>query len=348
MSARQVIAVASALFAITATTTACGSGDQPPGGENRPSSIQEGTTTYPVTLSNCGTDYTYDGPPERVVVMNGGSVAETSSLLALGVGDRIVANAQSYGTSDVPGRAEAIAALPTGGITLNDLQDIPREAMIGLRPDLVISTHSGGFAAESGFATREDLAGLGANTYVPATACGEAGTVTAAPTIEDSHVMLRDLGLIFDVSGKAEQLIADSMKVVDEVSAKVQGRPVKKVVVVFPGMGTDDLSSIAANGVWNDILARAGAENPFADSSGNVFATVSKEQLAATPVDALVLVNYMNPDPEGNARKILAEFPQWPATRDQRLLVLSDSIYFGPSNDVAVDRIARLVHPDAF
>ena len=40
---------------------------------------------YPVTLENCGVEEKFTKAPSRVVVMNGASVAEVSTLLALGV-----------------------------------------------------------------------------------------------------------------------------------------------------------------------------------------------------------------------------------------------------------------------
>jgi iron complex transport system substrate-binding protein len=341
-------ATALVVAALALTVTACGGGTPIPATDAATQSAGEGKTHYPLTITNCGKPYTFTKAPSRVVVMNGGSVAEVSSLLALGLGSRIVANAQNYGASDVPGRADAIKALPTGGVTLNNQQDIPREAMLGLRPDFVISTYEGGFAADNGFATRDDLAKVGANTYVPQHACGATGTVVGKPAIQNSYDLLRDLGRIFDVPDKAAQVIAASRQKVAAAADKVKGKPAKNVLLVFPGMGADDFSSIAAAGMWNDILAQAGAANPFDDPAGAEFATVSKEKLATTPIDALIVVNYQNPDPDGSARKILAQFPQWDATRNNRYLVLSDSIYLGPSNDVAVDKIARLVHPDAF
>ena len=338
-----------AVAALALTVAACGSGNASAPATGMPAAqAGEGKTHYPLTITNCGKQYTFSKAPSRVVVMNGGSVAEVSSLLALGLGGRIVANAQSYGASDVSGRADAIKALPTGGIKLNDQQDIPREAMLGLRPDFVISTYEGGFAADNGFATRDELAKVGANTYVPQHACGATGMVAGKPTIQNSYDLLRDLGKIFDVPGKADTVIADAQAKVAAVAAKVRGKAAKNVLLVFPGMGADDFSSIAAAGMWNDILAKAGATNPFDDPTGAEFATVSKEKLATTPIDALIVVNYQNPDPDGSAKKILAQFPQWDATKAGRYLVLSDSIYLGPSNDVAVDKIARIVHPDAF
>ena len=119
-----------------------------------------------MTLDNCGRKETFTKAPSRVVVMNGASVAEVSTLLALGLQDKIVANQQGYGMSEVAGRAAAIKALPTGDIKLNEAYDIPREAMFGLRPDLVLSITTYGFDQKNGFATREQLKQVGAGSYV--------------------------------------------------------------------------------------------------------------------------------------------------------------------------------------
>ncbi|WP_107658896.1 ABC transporter substrate-binding protein [Nocardia suismassiliense] len=340
-----------ALAASTLTVTGCTT-TVTDAADHRPSAAAtEGVTKYPVSLDNCGKTYTYTEAPKRVVVMNGGSVGEVAALLALGVADRVVANAQSYGASDVPGRAAAIEALPTGQITPNSLQDIPREAMLNQHPDLVISTGGGGFAADQGFATRAELAAAGANTYVPRANCGVTGAVTGTPTIEDSYALLRDLGTIFDVPGRAERLIADSQRAIAETAGLVAGQPKKNVLLVFPGMGmgdSSDFSAIAEGGIWNDVIGKAGGVNPFDRDDGTTFVTISKEQLAVTPIDGLVVVNYRSPDIDAVAERILAQFPQWAAARSKNYAVLSDSIYLGPSNDVAVRRIAALVHPEQF
>lgn len=346
MKRAAALALAVGTLAVTGcSTTVTESASTPP------AAATEGVTKYPVTVANCGNGYTFTEAPKRVVVMNGGSIGEVSSLVALGVADRVVANAQSYGASEVPGRADAIAALPTGGITPNNLQDIPREAILAQRPDLVISTGGGGSSADQGFATRAELSGVGSNTYVPQGNCGVTGAVTGSPTIEDSYAMLRDFGTIFDVAGRAEKLIEDTARKIAETSARVAGQPKKNVLLVFPGMGmgdSGDFSAIAAGGVWNDIMEKADAVNPFNRTDGTTFVTISKEQLAVTPIDGLIVVDYRNPDIDSAAKRILEQFPQWNASKNTNYTVLSDSIYLGPSNDIAVDKIARLVHPEQF
>ncbi|MFI9723888.1 ABC transporter substrate-binding protein [Streptomyces sp. NPDC052396] len=335
-------AVAALVAAALWGATGCGS--PAPAHARNEAGAGAGAAGYPVSMDNCGQRTAYTKAPRRVVVMNGASVAEVSSLLALGLGDHIVANVQSYGRSEVKGRARAIAALPTGGLKLNDALEIPREAMLGLRPDLVLSPTSYGFDAGNGVATRKELAAVGANSYVSPGGCDQD---TSHQTIADSYALLRDLGRIFRVSDRAERLISASRKAIDGVAAKVGGRPAPKVMVIFSSTG-HDLSYIAAHGVFNDILARAGGQNAFASAGKAPFADLSKERVAAEPVDALVVIGCHDSDPAGFARMLFKEFPQWPAARNNRYTVLSDSLYLGPSNDLAVRAIARMLHPDAF
>ena len=300
-----------------------------------------------MTLKNCGMTETFDKAPSRVVVMNGGSVGEVSRLLALGLGDRVVVNEQDYGMSEVPGRAKAIKALPTGGVKPNDAFDIPRESMVGLRPDLVLSTTAYGFDAKNGFATRKQLQDIHANSYISPQGCGQDNSKM---TIEDSYTLLRDMGKVFGVSNRAEKIIAASKKRIAADQVKVAGTGKPKVMVVFANMlmGANAFSSVAAHGIYNDNLAKAGAANAFESASKTSFADLSKEQVAAADIDALVVISYNDPDPTAYAQQILKEFPQRPAAKNKKFTILSDSIYIGPDNDAAVDRIARLLHPDRF
>ncbi|WP_234538748.1 ABC transporter substrate-binding protein [Streptomyces shenzhenensis] len=327
-------------------TAACGSSSDDRTSTG-PAAAAASKSGYPVTLENCGEKETFTKAPSRVVVMNGASVAEVSTLLALGVGDRIAANEQSFGASEVAGRAAAIKKLPTGNVKLNDAYDVPREAMLGLRPDLVLSTTSYGFDEKNGFATRAQLAEAGARTYVSPQGCDQD---TSRMTIADSYRLLRDMGKVFHVSEQAEKLVAASQKNIAAVTARVKGKKKPKVMVLFSNMsmGGNDFSSVVAKGIYNDILARAGGSNAFANASSTSFADLSKEKVAATDVDALVVIAYNDPNPAAYARKLLKEFPQWPAAKNNAFVTLSDSMYLGPSNDLAVEKVAKVLHPDAF
>lgn len=343
MSKKRPVAVVLA-GALCLVTAACGDSSTDTASDRTTQAASK--SGYPVTIENCGQTETFTKAPSRVVVMNGASVAEVSTLLALGLGDKIVANQQSYGMSEVPGRAKTIKALPTGNVKQNDAYDIPREAMLGLRPDLVLSTTSYGFDVKNGFATREQLKEVKANTYVSPQGCDQD---TSKMTVADSYTLLRDMGKVFNVSDRAEKLIAASQKSIDAVSAKVKGQKTPKVMVLFSNMamGGNDFSSVVAKGIYNDILAKSGATNAFASASKTSFADLSKEKVAATDVDALVVIGYNDPNPAAYAKKLLKEFPQWPAAKNNKYVALSDSMYLGPSNDLAVEKIAKMLHPEA-
>ncbi|GAX58147.1 ABC transporter substrate-binding protein [Streptomyces olivochromogenes] len=347
MSKKRPVAVALA-GALCLVTTACADSSTDKGATTGgKASAAAARSGYPVTLENCGASEKFTKEPSRVVVMNGASVAEVSTLVSLGVGDRVVANQQSYGMSEVAGRAKAIKALPTGDVKLNDAYDIPREAMIGLRPDLVLSTTSYGFDEKNGFATRDQLKQVGAGTYISPQGCDQD---TSKMTIADSYTLLRDMGEIFNVGDRAEKLIAASEKNIADISAKVKGEKQPKVMILFSNMamGGNDFSSVVAKGIYNDILTKAGGSNAFASASKTSFADLSKEKVAATDVDALVVIGYNDPNPAAYAKKLLKEFPQWPAAKNNKYVALSDSMYLGPSNDLAVEKVAKMLHPDKF
>ncbi|MFG2127062.1 ABC transporter substrate-binding protein [Streptomyces sp. NPDC048751] len=344
MSMKRPVATVLAA-ALCLLTAACGSSPDDKASDSTTEAAAS-NSGYPVTLDNCGEKQTFEKAPSRVVVMNGASVAEVSTLLALGLQDKIVSNQQSYGMSEVAGRAAAIKSLPTGNVKVNEAYDIPREAMLGLRPDLALSVTTYGFDRKNGFATREQLKQVGANNYVSPQGCDDD---PSKMTVADSYRLLRDMGKIFNVSDRAEKLIAASEKNIAAVSEKVKGVKPPKVMVLFSNMsmGSNDFSSVFAHGIVNDILAKAGASNAFGDAAKTTFADLSKEKVAATDVDALVVIGYNDPNPAAYAKKLLEEFPQWPAAKNNTYVTLSDSMYLGPSNDLAVEKIANMLHPDA-
>lgn len=348
MSRRKLAAVSTAV-GLSLGLAACGSGgDAQPGAP-----VASEDAGYPVKVVNCGRNIELEASPQRVVVMNTESVGEVSTLLELDAADKIITNAQNFGVSDVPGRAAAIAALPKGKYTPNDLVDIPRAAMLEMKPDLVVANTAAGFDGSLGFATRDQLAKIKANMYSPPHTCDPPAPGKPAPpvTIEDSYAMMRDLGMIFAATDRADQLIAESKAKIAQVQTKVKGRPPKRVAIALPfyGKGSNgDFAYVAGHGIWNDILAKAGGVNPFDDPKGTVKIVPKNPVLAKTKVDALIFVNYRNPHPAKTVNGIFLAFPAWEATKKSRYLVLSDSIYLGPSNHLAVERIARMLHPEAF
>ncbi|QDY09512.1 ABC transporter iron(III)/siderophore-binding protein [Micromonospora sp. HM134] len=311
-------------------------------------------TTYPLTIDNCGREVTFSQAPRRVVLLNGASVAEVESMIALGVEGTIVANSQSYGVSDDPTMVERIKAIPTGGLKLNKNFEVPREQVIAQSPDLVISTWAGGFDDKIGSITRDELGKAGINSFVSPSNCANGATsprpqdtaTYAKRSVESSYELLNQLGVIFDVQGKAAQVVQESRAALAAIPSPT-GAP-KRVLAAYPSMGSAmglKVPAVFGGGIFDDIITRAGGVNAFGGLTDQQLTALNVEALAAANVEVLVIGLYQ-PDDDAKkfAEQLFAQYPQWPASKTKTYTSVSDSFYLGPLNAVAVKKISDAVH----
>lgn len=347
--------------ALAVSTSACGQAglsatEQKQAGPPVPATAAP--TTYPLTIENCGRRLTFDKAPSRVLLLNGASVAEVESFVALGIQDRIAANSQSYGVSDDPSMVAKVKAVPAGGLTLNDNFEVPREQVLALKPDLVISTWAGGFNDKIGSVTRDQLTQAGVHSYVTPANCAN-GDAAASPadqqrfkeqSVESSFELLLQLGQIFDVQQRAADHVNRARAEIDQVQQRVAGKPVKSVLVVYPGMAmmnSNGLPAVFGGGIYDDILTRAGAVNPFAGRTTAELAEINAEALASAKVDLLVVGLFQEKEKaDVLAQELFAKFPQWEASKNKAFTSVSDSFYLGPLNEFAVRKIADAAHGD--
>lgn len=348
-------ACAAATLAALAAASGCSSGSAAEGDTGTRPSAAPGPTSYPLTITNCGQKVTFTRPPRRVLILNGTSVAEVESVILLGLQRSVLANAQSYGVSDDPSMVAAIRALPRRGLTMNKNFEVPAEQVLAAKPDLVLSTWSGGFDPKRGLATREQLAAAGAATLVNPVNCayGKPGASRAerdayeALSIESSHEFMTLLGKVFDVQRKAAQVTADLRRRVEAVRARASAGPRPKVLIAYPGMSmmnANGLPAVMTGRVTDDVIEAAGGVNAFAGRSRDMTSTLSKEQLAAAQVDVLAVGAFeAREDPAAEARKLFAAYPQWKASRTKRYVTVADGVFLGPLNAVAVEKLAGAV-----
>ncbi|HEX6344963.1 ABC transporter substrate-binding protein [Umezawaea sp.] len=344
---------------VLAATVACGQAGAPSASgswTSPPPPVTAAPTAYPLTIDNCGRTLTFDRAPSRVVLLNGTSVGEVESFIALGISDRVLANSQSYGVSDDPEMVAKVSAVPTGGLTLNQNFEVPREQLLALQPDLVISTWAGGFDEKIGSVSRDQLAAAGINSYVTPANCAfgdpaprpEDEARYRAQSTESSSELLLQLGQVFDVQQRAADLVTASRDDIAEVAARVAGKPAKSVLVAYPGMSAmngNGLPAVFGGGVYDDVIAKAGGTNPFGGKTFAELAEVNIEALASAQVDVLVIGLFRGTEnAEALAADLFARFPQWEASRTRTFTSVSDSIYLGPLNAVAVTRIADAAH----
>lgn len=350
------VALSALLLAGSGLLAACGSDHAASGGQ-----AQDGGAGYPVTVDNCGFQQTFDKPPSRVLLLQGASVGEVETFLLLGLGDKIVANAQYYGVSDIPGMAQRVDSLPKGGLKLNTSADVPAEQALALQPDLVVSTWSGGFDPKFGFASRDMLQQAGIRTLVNPVNCsyGKPKDVTAAErdaytaaSTTSSLDFITLVGRVFGVPDRARELV-DQLRVrMDAVAQKVNGQPKSKMLIAFPDMGmmnANGLPAVFSGNIYDSVVRAAGGEPAFPNGGWDLTSNLSAEQLAAAPVDVLVIGAYRpGEDLDAEAAKLFAAYPQWNASKSKSYVKVSDGIYLGPANADAIEKIARVAHPAAF
>ncbi|WUH98773.1 ABC transporter substrate-binding protein [Spirillospora sp. NBC_00431] len=347
--------------ALVTALGAAACGDDSPGAVSAPASATgpAARTSYPLSFDNCGTKVTFARPPQRVLILNGTSVGEVESFLMLGLEKHVLANAQTYGVSDDPSMIGRIRALPTGGLTMNKNFDVPAEQVLKLKPDLVVSTWSGGFDAKRGHATREQLAAAGITTLVNPVNCanGKPDATEAEKrayknqSINSSFEFMALLGRIFDVQRRALDVVSGLRGRVEAVRARTAGKPARKVVIAYPGMAmmnANGLPAVMTGGVYDDVIRAAGGINVFSGRGEDATRTLNKEQLATAQVDVLV-VGLFTPGENGGteAARLFAAYPQWKASKTRTYTVVSDSVYLGPLNALGVEKISKVLHPDA-
>ncbi|WP_410663276.1 ABC transporter substrate-binding protein [Amycolatopsis sp. lyj-84] len=341
---------------LLAAVAACGIGKPAPAAQQAdvgllPPAVAK-PTSYPLTIDNCGRKVTFDAPPKRVVLLNGTSVAEVESFVVLGIQDHILANSQSYEVSDEPSFVDKIKAIPKGNLKLNENFEVPREQVLALKPDLVISTWAGGFDDKVGSVTRDQLDAAGIKSFVTPSNCAN-GDPNARPedkerygkqSVESSSELLLSLGEIFDVQQCAADHVNRTRAEITAVQKEVAGKERKNVLVVYPGMSmmnNNGLPAVFGGGIYDDIVGRAGGVNPFAGKTNTQLAEINAEALAAAPVDVLVIGLFQPGEkPDVLAQELFAKFPAWQASKTKTFTSVSDSIYLGPINAIAVRKIA--------
>lgn len=295
----------------------------------------------PVSVESCGTELTVQAPAQRLVGMSPGS---TELLLRLGVGDRLVGQAQvDIGDlpDDVAGEVADVPALS---------EDVPpaREDLLATEPDLVVTQTTYELTAEQGFASQEQLQEAGAGAYVATAGCFDR---RAEGTVTDLFTDIENLGLLLGVPDEAATLVAEYEEELAEIEAATSGQEPLTVAQVF--VAGSDLSVIGA-GIERDIIDRAGGENVFQPDEpqfADFFAAqVNPEVVAERNPDAFVFAAATEDDEQAVRDYLQRTFPNSTAVQEDRMIAINtnDTLPGAPGNVRAVRTIAEGLYPDAF
>ena len=268
--------------------------------ECRPAMAKHADAAYtPVTIENINekgepVSARYEHPPERVVAVWQNSI---ETLLALGVGDRIVAGMGVPNAKYIrPEYRAAYEAIP-----YTSLENLDVETILMMQPDLIVgwsSTFSPKVLRGTAF-----WEGRGVHTYIAPSSARATKSKTIAQECED----IRNLGRIFGREERANALVGEMEHEIAFVAEKTAGMEKRPRALVIELMGKE-IRSYGADTLAGDMMRALGAEHLAADGQ-----SLSMEEIIALDPDAIFLV--VIEDDYGNEDAILARLYENPALR---------------------------------
>jgi iron complex transport system substrate-binding protein len=222
-----------------------------------------------------------------------------------------------------------------------------REELVALHPDFLFAGWDYGLQQGTSL-TPAGLAQFGIKTLVLTESCARVQKGLDSVSINGTYTDLRNLGEIFNVRAKAQQVIATMQHQVAAARAKVAG--LKPVTVFDYDSGQAAPFTGAGLAVPNALITLAGGTNVFAGLKQS-FTSVSWEQVVSKDPQCIIINDYGTPT-AAQKEKFLETSPitrNLTAVKNHCFLPLSyDEITPGPRNAVAVTAIARWLHPAAF
>lgn len=264
---------------------------------------------YPVSVVNCGHTLTFDSAPKRVVSL---WQAPTEMMLALGLGSRLTAMAGNY--APFPASvASAAKKVPSIGTSMSWPS---KEVLLSEDPDLVVGQSLAGYAFDTsqGYASVQQIEADGAQVY-GANMCDADGGDALKMTLQTPITTLRDLGKIFDVSDRANAIIARLEAEKQKVLDAALGRPTVKVAFYNGGQGP---LIVLAGGIYDSEITTAGGKDVFPANS----VSVSKEDFESTAssADVILVGTFQGQDFATQRAYLRKTFPDLPAVKDGRIV----------------------------
>lgn len=300
---------------------------------------QDTSKSAPVTVTNCGEQVTFDKVPSKVVTNDTGI---TELMFALGLRDRmagyVVDGADTADRRTSPWKADFESA--------KHLSDkISKEVVQGANADVVFAGWNYGFSESTGF-TPDALKQLGIATYQLTEACrnGVGKQRGIMPALDALYTDLRNLGKIFRVEAKAEELIKGYQQQIDDAAKLMAGKPRPKVFLYDSGQ--DQPFTSGKNAAPQDVIGKAGGDNIFGDLNDS-WTTVNWETVVQRDPDVVLIVDYADGDFNTPAQKQaflegFAPLRNSPAVKNKRFYALPyAALVESPRNPASIEAFAK-------
>ncbi|MHB8881180.1 MAG: helical backbone metal receptor [Thermodesulfovibrionales bacterium] len=252
----------------------------------------------------------WGGTPKRIISL---APNVTELLFALGLEENLIGVTDFCDYPEAAKRKRKI-----GGMSNPSL-----EAVVSLRPDLVILTTDGNPKE-----FKERLEAFNIRTYV-----------VRSRRIQDLAQGIRDLGAVLAVSAKADRLATDIELTLRKYRNKKPAGQAKKILfIVWP----EPLIAAGPGTVIDDALRLIGAEN-IAGRASAAYPKYSLEDILRTSPDLIIVGKGMG-DVEKISEALFRRLKILPAVRDRKVFYVSDDLYrLGPRTIHGIDEISGLL-----
>lgn len=292
---------------------------------------------FPVTVKSCDRDVTFEAAPMRAV---SNDVNLTEMMLALGLQDHMVGytGVSDWKTLDERLR-EGVAELPELS------PDYPtKEVLLGADADFYFAGWNYGMRV-GGEVTPETLGAFDIATYELTESCIH---IMAKPkaSMDDMYVDLINLGKIFGVQEKADELVAGYRQELADFTAILATAGTPKVFVY--DSGEDKPFTAGRYAIPTALIEAAGGTNIMDDVESS-WVEVGWEPVIERNPDVVVIVNYgdVSAEQKIDFMKSNPAFNDMPAVMNDRFVVLEYvEATPGPRNIEAIKRLAAAFHPN--
>lgn len=287
-------------------------------------------TAFPVTVQSCGRAVTFDAAPSRAI---SNDVNLTEMMLVLGLRDRMV------GYTGISGWQTLDDELRYGIDELPELSEKypTREVLVGTETDFFFAGWNYGFRV-GGEVTPETLEPFGIQTYELTESCIHIGPKGRA-SMEDMYTDIRNLGRIFGVDARAEELVAGWQARLAEATADVDRSAPLRVFVYDSGQEAP--FTAGGYGMPSALIEAAGGVNIMNDLEKS-WAEIGWEPVVARNPEVVVIIDYGDVTAEQKIAFMMENpaFAEIDAVRNNRFVVLEYvEATPGPRNIEAVEKL---------
>jgi iron complex transport system substrate-binding protein len=297
-----------------------------------------GSTKYPLTVENCGTQVTIPARPENVLLT---SLSPVGYVEAVGAFDQvstivIAYSSPEYELFDHPAALKFVNGLtrlsPEGGA-----ENVALEKVIGARPDLVIG-------GETDSVTRAGLAQVGIPMLVLPGFCGD-GHTAVLDNLDLGFVLdqVEFWGEVLDQPEAAARSVQALQTRIDAVHRKVGNAPERTAATVYACLDGSCFGAYGTSSMAQPQLTEAGFHNVFDDLHGRYNET-SVESLIDRDPEFLVILGGEQDDDQ----KLITYFKTLPgvsglqAVKNNNLLVIPFG-HTDPPNPYSIDGLEAIV-----